>query len=59
MSNQRIFMALGTKAQCHEASKLAKDIKDVIFDRSDQLPLALVIGVLRIVEMEIMGANND
>ena len=52
-------MALGTKAQCHEASKLAKDIKDVIFDRSDQLPLALVIGVLRIVEMEIMGANND
>lgn len=59
MSNARQFMALGSKSQCLIAEKMAKDIKDFIFDYSDQIPLALAIGVLRIVEKEILEANNE
>lgn len=59
MRTAQKYIALGTKSQCIVAEELANKIKAAIFDYSDQIPLALVIGVLRIVEQEILEAQDE
>ena len=59
MRTTQKYIALGTKSQCIVAEELTNKIKAAIFDYSGQIPLALVIGVLRIVEQEILEAQDD
>jgi hypothetical protein len=48
------FMALASKSHAHLAGALADDLKAAIARYDGQIPLALAIGVLRIVEKELL-----
>lgn len=52
------FMAIASKSHCAIADDLAHQIKALIYEHSDRIPLALAIGVLRIVEREILDDNT-
>jgi hypothetical protein len=54
MTEPRKFMAIASKPHAQIAGELAEEIKQAIYKRADKIPLALAIGVLRIVEKEIM-----
>ena len=42
------------KTNSHIAAEMANKIKDVIHEYDDQITLALALGVLRIVEIELI-----
>lgn len=48
------FMAIASKPHAQIAGELANDIKAVIYKYEDRIPLALAIGVLCIVEKELL-----
>lgn len=47
-------MAVASKPPAQLAGELADEIKEVIYRYESRIPLALAIGVLRIVEKEIL-----
>jgi hypothetical protein len=49
------FMAVASKPHAQIAGELAQAIKDLIYQQADRIPLVLAIGVLRVVEMEILN----
>jgi hypothetical protein len=49
------FMSIASKSHSHIAAEMADDIKQAIYKHADKIPLALAIGVLRIVETEILN----
>jgi hypothetical protein len=53
MSKPR-FMAVASKPYTQIAAELAEQIKELIYAQADRMPLALAVGVLRIVEKEIL-----
>ncbi len=50
------FMAVASKPHAQLAGEMADEIKAVIYAYENRIPLALAIGVLRIVEKEILDA---
>lgn len=52
------FMAVSSKRHAEIAGALADEIKTAIFKHAGQIPLALAIGVLRIVEKELLDEND-
>jgi hypothetical protein len=54
MTEPRKFMAVASKPHAQVAGELAEAIKQLIYEHSDRIPIALAIGVLRIVEKEIL-----
>ncbi|MGP1685309.1 MAG: hypothetical protein ACTS8S_23535 [Giesbergeria sp.] len=48
------FMAIASKPHALMAGEMADAIKAVIYSYADKVPVALAIGVLRIVEKEIL-----
>lgn len=51
-------MAVASKPHAQIAGELAQTIKDLIYEQADRIPLALAIGVLRIVEKEILDEQQ-
>jgi hypothetical protein len=49
-------MAVASKPHAQLAGEMADEIKAVIYAYEQKIPLALAIGVLRIVEKEILDA---
>lgn len=45
---------LASKRAAHKAAEMCEEIKTVIYSYSEEMPLALAIGVLKIVEKEIL-----
>lgn len=56
--DKRKFMHLGSKAQCHIAEKMSEEIEAAIMRYSDQIPLALAIGVLNIIGNELINRHS-
>ena len=56
-SDPKRFMSIASKPHAQIAAEMADDIKEVIYKHSDKIPLALAVGVLRIVESEIIDAQ--
>jgi hypothetical protein len=54
VTEARKFMAVASKPHAQIAGEMAEAIKHLIYVHSDRIPLALAIGVLRIVEKEIL-----
>jgi hypothetical protein len=54
MSNKAKFRALVGKSHYAIADEMADEIKAAIYKHSDKIPLALAMGVIRIVEQEIL-----
>lgn len=54
----RHLNAVTRKTHREIAGELAQQIKDLIHTQSGRIPLALVIGVLRIVEKELMDESE-
>lgn len=50
------FTAIASKPHAQMAGELADEIKAVIYKYEQKIPLALAVGVLRIVEKEILDA---
>jgi len=55
---KRQFMHIGSKAQCTIAEKIANDILAAVGRYDGQIPLALAVGVLRVVEVELLKNNE-
>lgn len=51
------FGCIASKPHAIIAGEMADAIKEVIYSYSDKIPLALAIGVLRIVEKEILDSQ--
>jgi len=51
-------MCKSKKSHCVIAAAMADEIKKIIYEYSDEIPLALAIGALRIVEKEILDAHE-
>ena len=51
---RRKFMAVTNKANAELAGELADRVSALIHEYDDRIPLALAIGVLRIVENELI-----
>ena len=49
-----IFMAKASKTNSYIAAEMADKIKAVIHEYDNQIPLALALGVMRIVEVELI-----
>lgn len=49
-----MFVAIASKPHAQLAGEMADEIKAVIYAYEQRIPLALAIGVLRIVEKEIL-----
>lgn len=47
-------MAVASKPHAQIAGELAEAIKQLLYEHAERIPLALAIGVLRIVEKEIL-----
>ena len=47
-------MAIASKGHAQIAGELADEIKAIIYKYDQKIPLALAIGVLRIVEKELL-----
>ena len=56
MSKPSPFTVVQSKQQTVLAGEMSEKIKEIIYSYEAQVPLALAIGVLRIVEKEIMEA---
>lgn len=54
IAGPRRFMAVASKPHIQIAEELANKIKDDVYQYSGKIPLALAIGVLRIVEKELL-----
>ena len=52
------FMSITSKGHAQIAGEMVDEIKAVIYKHSNVIPLALALGVLRIVELEIFDANE-
>lgn len=52
------FMAIASKPHAQLAGEMADEIKTVIYSYEQKMPLALAVGVLRIVEKEILDAAS-
>lgn len=57
-TDPRLFMCKEKKSHCIISAEMADEIKKVIYEYSDTIPLALAIGVLRIVEKEILDDHE-
>lgn len=55
-TNPMRFVAVASKPHAQLAGEMADKIKAVIYEYENRVPLALAIGVLRIVEKEILDA---
>lgn len=55
-TDPRRFMTVASKPHAQLAGEMADEIKAVIYAYEQRIPLALAIGVLRIVEKEILDA---
>lgn len=55
-TDPRRFMAIASKPHAQLAGEMADEIKAVIYAYEQRIPLALAIGVLRIIEKEILDA---
>lgn len=53
----RRFMSIASKSRATIAGDLADEIKALIYKHSGAIPLALAIGVLRIVERDLIEDN--
>ncbi len=51
------FACIASKPHAVIAGEMADKIKEVIYGYSDKIPLALAVGVLRIVEKEILDSQ--
>lgn len=51
------FGCIANKPHAIIAGEMADEIKKVIYGYSEKIPLALAVGVLRIVEIEIVQNN--
>ena len=51
---RRKFMAVTNKANAELAGELATRVTELVHEYDDRIPLALAIGVLRIVESELI-----
>jgi hypothetical protein len=51
---RRKFMAVTNKANAELAGELATRVTALVHEYDDRIPLALAIGVLRIVESELI-----
>ena len=51
---RRKFMAVTNKTNAELAGELADRVSELIHEYDDRIPLALAIGVLRIVENELI-----
>ena len=58
VTDPRRFMHNATKAQSNLAAAMAEEIKTVIYSYENKVPLALAIGVLRIVERELQNDHE-
>ena len=56
MSRPSPFTVIQSKQQTDLAGEMSEKIQEIIYSYEAQVPLALAIGVLRIVEKEIMEA---
>lgn len=52
------FMAIASKPQSQMAAEMADEIKAVIYKYENKVTLALALGVLKIVETEILEATR-
>lgn len=51
-----LFMARANKKNCLIAAEMANEIKGVMHKYDEQIPLVLALGVLRIVERELIDS---
>lgn len=58
MADPRKFMAIASKPHAQIAGELAEEIKALIYVHADRIPLALAVGVLRIVEQELIEESR-
>jgi len=60
VTDKPIFSVIpGSGQPSHDTcGELAERVKDLIYEYSGQLPLAAAIGVLAIVQTEILAENN-
>lgn len=49
---------LASKRSCLKAEEMCEEIKKVIYNYSEEMPLALAVGVLHIVEREILDDHG-
>lgn len=54
MSNPRKFIAVASKPHAAIAGELANAIKTEVYRYADRIPLALAVGVLAIVQKELI-----
>jgi hypothetical protein len=59
MSDLKKFMAFSSKSHAQIAGEMGSEISDVIYKYAEKIPLALAIGVLRIVEKEILDEVGE
>jgi hypothetical protein len=50
---------LASKRSCYKASEMCEAIKEVIYSYSEEMPLALAIGVLEIVKIELIDEGDE
>lgn len=55
----RKFMAVASKSHAAIAGEMAEEIKAVVYKHADKIPFVLALGVLRVVELELMDAQRD
>lgn len=49
---------LASKVSCYKAAEMCEEIKKVIYSYSEEMPLALALGVLEIVKKEITDEHD-
>ncbi len=54
VAGEKRFMAIASKPHAMIAGDMAGEIKAVIYRHAGSIPLALAVGVLRIVERELL-----
>jgi len=59
VTEPRKFTAVASKPHAQIAGELGEAIKKLIYEQADKIPLALAIGVLRIVEKEILDEQSE
>jgi len=53
------FASIASKSHSVIAAEMADEIRAVIYSHSGKIPLALAVGVLRVVEQEIIDDHKD